>query len=107
MSAETLGGASAPSAPMMRPSRAPRVFFRVDGDTLVPAAFATSPWGPVLHGRLIGGLTCAGRRADAGRGPRACLLPPDRRPVPLRAARAAPGRDEAGCARAGASRCST
>jgi Thioesterase-like superfamily len=32
-------------------------FFRAEGDTLVPAAFATSPWGQVLHGRLIGGLT--------------------------------------------------
>jgi hypothetical protein len=32
-------------------------FFRADGDLLVPAAFATSPWGQVLHGRLIGGLT--------------------------------------------------
>jgi hypothetical protein len=32
-------------------------FFRADGDTLVPAEFATSPWGKVLHGRLIGGLT--------------------------------------------------
>jgi hypothetical protein len=31
-------------------------FFRADGDQLVPAEFATSPWGPVLHGRLIGGL---------------------------------------------------
>jgi hypothetical protein len=40
-------------------------FFRVDGDTLVPAAFATSPWGPVLHGRLIGGLTA--RAAEQAR----------------------------------------
>ena len=32
-------------------------FFRADGDALVPADFATSPWGQVLHGRLIGGLT--------------------------------------------------
>jgi hypothetical protein len=32
-------------------------FFRADGDALIPAAFATSPWGQVLHGRLIGGLT--------------------------------------------------
>lgn len=32
-------------------------FFRADGDALVPAEFATSPWGQVLHGRLIGGLT--------------------------------------------------
>ena len=53
MSAETLGGASPPP---QAPAGA-EGFFRVDGDTLVPAAFATSPWGPVLHGRLIGGLT--------------------------------------------------
>lgn len=32
-------------------------FFCADGDTLVPAEFATSPWGQVLHGRLLGGLT--------------------------------------------------
>src|ERR1700733_9529459 len=32
-------------------------FFRADGEGLIPAAFATSPWGQVLHGRLIGGLT--------------------------------------------------
>lgn len=32
-------------------------FFRANGDTLIPAEFATSPWGEVLHGRLIGGLT--------------------------------------------------
>src|ERR1700689_2933624 len=40
-------------------------FFRADGDTLVPAAFSTSPWGPVLHGRLIGGLTA--RAAEQAR----------------------------------------
>jgi hypothetical protein len=41
-------------------------FFRADGDTLVPAAFATSPWGRVLHGRLIGGLTArAAEQASA------------------------------------------
>jgi hypothetical protein len=32
-------------------------FFSSDGDDLVPADFASSPWGAVLHGRLIGGLT--------------------------------------------------
>ena len=42
-------------------------FFRVDGDVLVPAGFATSPWGRVLHGRLIGGLTArAAEQARAG-----------------------------------------
>jgi hypothetical protein len=40
-------------------------FFRADGDTLIPAAFATSPWGQVLHGRLIGGLTA--RAAEQAR----------------------------------------
>lgn len=35
----------------------PDGFFRRDGDALVPASFASSPWGDVLHGRLIGGLT--------------------------------------------------
>jgi hypothetical protein len=42
-------------------------FFRAEGDNLVPAAFATSPWGQVLHGRLIGGLTArAAEQARAG-----------------------------------------
>jgi hypothetical protein len=42
-------------------------FFRADGDALIPAAFATSPWGQVLHGRLIGGLTArAVEQARAG-----------------------------------------
>lgn len=40
-------------------------FFEADGKELVPAAFATSPWGPVLHGRLIGGLV--GRAAEQAR----------------------------------------
>jgi hypothetical protein len=40
-------------------------FFHPEGDTLVPAEFATSPWGPVLHGRLIGGLTA--RAAEQAR----------------------------------------
>ena len=43
-------------------------FFRADGEGLIPAAFATSPWGQVLHGRLIGGLTARAAeqaRADA------------------------------------------
>ena len=40
-------------------------FFHADGDTLVPAAFATSPWGRVLHGRLIGGLVA--RAAEQAR----------------------------------------
>jgi hypothetical protein len=40
-------------------------FFSADGDALVPAAFSSSPWGPVLHGRLIGGL--AARAAEQAR----------------------------------------
>jgi hypothetical protein len=40
-------------------------FFRLDGDLLFPAEFAASPWGPVLHGRLIGGLTA--RAAEEAR----------------------------------------
>jgi hypothetical protein len=48
-------------------------FFRADGDLLVPAAFATSPWGQVLHGRLIGGLTArAAERARAESAGLAC-----------------------------------
>lgn len=48
-------------------------FFRTEGDTLVPASFATSPWGQVLHGRLIGGLTArAAEQARAGSAELAC-----------------------------------
>jgi hypothetical protein len=61
VSAEALGGASPPPK---APAGA-EGFFRVDGDALVPAAFATSPWGQVLHGRLIGGLTA--RAAEQAR----------------------------------------
>ncbi len=64
MSAETLGGASPASGDAESPASA-EGFFRADGDTLVPAAFASSPWGPVLHGRLIGGLTA--RAAEQAR----------------------------------------
>jgi hypothetical protein len=48
-----------------RPSAGTDGFFQVDGDTLIPASFATSPWGQVLHGRLIGGLTA--RAAEQAR----------------------------------------
>jgi hypothetical protein len=65
MSAETLGGASAPFGADDTALASAEGFFRVDGGTLVPAAFATSPWGPVLHGRLIGGLTA--RAAEQAR----------------------------------------
>ncbi len=37
-------------------------FFRVDGDAMVPTWLASSPWGPVLHGRMTGGL--AARAAE-------------------------------------------
>jgi acyl-coenzyme A thioesterase PaaI-like protein len=72
MSAETLGGAGSSSgagdpaaATSAGPSASAEGFFRADGDALVPAAFATSPWGQVLHGRLIGGLTA--RAAEQAR----------------------------------------
>ena len=56
-----------------RPPAGAEGFFRADGDTLVPAAFATSPWGPVLHGRLIGGLTArAAEQARVGTPEMAC-----------------------------------
>ena len=72
MSAETVGGPSpSPAADGQvaeagaeQPAAA-EGFFRADGDVLVPAAFATSPWGQVLHGRLIGGLTA--RAAEQAR----------------------------------------
>jgi hypothetical protein len=72
VSAGPLGGATPPlpaedeaaraGAP---PASGAAGFFRADGDLLVPAAFAASPWGPVLHGRLIGGLTA--RAAEQAR----------------------------------------
>lgn len=72
MSAETVGDASpstdadeAAAGAHARPPAAAEGFFRADGGTLVPAAFASSPWGPVLHGRLIGGLTA--RAAEQAR----------------------------------------
>jgi Thioesterase-like superfamily len=72
MSAETLGGNSqapgtgdAAGQAHGEPGTGAEGFFRADGDTLIPAAFATSPWGRVLHGRLIGGLTA--RAAEQAR----------------------------------------
>jgi hypothetical protein len=76
VSAETLGGASTPAgAPdaAPEPDTSTEGFFSAEGDTLVPASFATSPWGQVLHGRLIGGLTArAAERARAGDPELAC-----------------------------------
>ncbi len=40
----------------------PDSFFRADGDAVVPTQLAASPWGPVLHGRMTGGL--AARAAE-------------------------------------------
>jgi Thioesterase-like superfamily len=55
------------------PTSSSEGFFRAEGDTLVPASFATSPWGQVLHGRLIGGLTArAAEQARAGSAELAC-----------------------------------
>jgi hypothetical protein len=91
MSAETLGSASPASgdASAQADAESPASaegFFHADGDTLVPAAFATSPWGQVLHGRLIGGLTArAAEQARAATPELACArLTVDMfRPVPL------------------------
>ncbi len=73
MSAQTRSGASRPSGAEdasgddagTPPAASAAGFFDPDGGTLVPAAFATSPWGQVLHGRLIGGLTA--RAAEQAR----------------------------------------
>ena len=75
MSAETLGGANTPFSAADAAAQAPEQsarssastegFFSAEGDTLVPASFSTSPWGQVLHGRLIGGLTA--RAAEQAR----------------------------------------
>jgi hypothetical protein len=75
MSAETHRGTSPARGPGEKagqadgePGASAEGFFRAEGGTLVPAAFATSPWGQVLHGRLIGGLTARAAeqaRADA------------------------------------------
>ena len=72
MSVEPVSGTSTPfraedGAAQARPqlSASTEGFFAAEGDTLVPAEFATSPWGRVLHGRLIGGLTA--RAAEQAR----------------------------------------
>jgi len=96
MSAETLGGASAPFGADDAARASAEGFFRVDGGTLVPAAFATSPWGPVLHGRLIGGLTARAAEQVRAADPELACCRLNRRPVPLRAARAAQGGDATG-----------
>jgi acyl-CoA thioesterase superfamily protein/acyl-Coa thioesterase superfamily protein len=80
VSVETSGGAGpspdagdAAAGAAARPEPGTEGFFRADGGLLVPAAFATSPWGQVLHGRLIGGLTArAAEQARAGSADLAC-----------------------------------
>jgi hypothetical protein len=48
-------------------------FFHADDDLLVPAEFATSPWGAMLHGRLFGGLVArAAEQARSGSPELAC-----------------------------------
>ena len=39
---------------------APESFFYADGDAVMPTQLAASPWGPVLHGRMSGGLAARG-----------------------------------------------
>ena len=72
MSVEPVSGTSTPfrtedgaAQASPRPPASTAGFFSAEGDTLVPAEFATSPWGRVLHGRLIGGLTA--RAAEQAR----------------------------------------
>jgi hypothetical protein len=72
VSAEAPGDTSPPSGAAdtavqahAEPPASSAGFFEIDGDALIPAAFASSPWGPVLHGRLIGGLTA--RAAEQAR----------------------------------------
>jgi Thioesterase-like superfamily len=58
--------AAAPVQDLPRGSGAGEGFFHADGDDLIPTELADSPWGAVLHGRLIGGLTArAAERARA------------------------------------------
>ena len=47
------GSASAQEEPQAGTAEA---FFHADGDTVIPTQLAASPWGPVLHGRMTGGL---------------------------------------------------
>jgi hypothetical protein len=61
------GAAAAPADGQPPAARSAAGFFRADGDILIPADFASSPWGEVLHGRLVGGLTArAVEQAHAG-----------------------------------------
>ena len=67
MTAEPVVNSSPPDPAGAPASRSAEGFFRADGDALIPADFASSPWGAVLHGRLIGGLTArAVEQAHAG-----------------------------------------
>ena len=47
---------SAASPDVPQATETPSSFFLADGDSVVPTLLAASPWGPVLHGRMSGGL---------------------------------------------------
>jgi hypothetical protein len=47
---------SAASPGVPQATETPTSFFVADGDSVVPTQLAASPWGPVLHGRMSGGL---------------------------------------------------
>jgi hypothetical protein len=51
----SLSSAASPSTASKDEARAAS-FFVADGDSVVPTQLAASPWGPVLHGRMSGGL---------------------------------------------------
>ena len=115
MSAETLGGASTPfsaddaAAQATEPSAQASAsteglfsaegFFSAEGDTLVPASFSTSPWGQVLHGRLIGGLTARAAEQARAADPELACSRAHRRHVPLRATEAGQGQHKPGTRR--------
>jgi len=45
-----------PSPAAAKAAEAPDAFFHADGDAVIPTQLAASPWGPLLHGRMTGGL---------------------------------------------------
>src|SRR5579871_3362409 len=55
MTAESTADPS-PSSTDPDTPQAADAFFHADGDSVVPTQLAASPWGPVLHGRMSGGL---------------------------------------------------
>jgi Thioesterase-like superfamily len=61
MTAEPTADPSSAASPSPSASAEPDAttagaFFIADGDSVVPTQLAASPWGPVLHGRMSGGL---------------------------------------------------